>query len=110
MAKHHAPEQHPARDRAAVRTVVLAMIGLTIFVVAMIASYSGAFAKPTLHHMSVAVAAPQQLVGNVTGPAARRAPLRLRQALSELANILESGATGDTLDELSDHLYHPQAS
>src|ERR1700742_1733750 len=67
MAKHHAPEQHPARDRAAVRTVVLAMIGLTIFVVAMIASYSGAFAKPTLHHMTVAVAAPQRLVDGIGG-------------------------------------------
>ena len=34
------------------------MIGLTLLVIAMIASYSGAFAKPTLHHMTVAVAAP----------------------------------------------------
>jgi hypothetical protein len=65
MAKHQAAEQHPVRDRAAVRTVALAMIGLTLFVVAMIASYSGAFAKPTLHHMAVAVAAPQQLVDGI---------------------------------------------
>jgi hypothetical protein len=67
MAKHQAPERHPVRDRAAVRTVALAMVGLTFFVLAMIASYSGAFAKPTLHHMSVAVAGPQQLVDGVRG-------------------------------------------
>ncbi|MET0457406.1 MAG: hypothetical protein ABW137_36715 [Mycobacterium sp.] len=42
--------------------MVLAMAALTVFVVAMIASYSGAFAKPTLHHLNVAVAGPQQLV------------------------------------------------
>jgi uncharacterized protein involved in response to NO len=47
QAKHQAPERHPARDRAAVRTVVLAMIGLTLLVIAMIASYSGACAKPS---------------------------------------------------------------
>ncbi|MBE1548348.1 hypothetical protein GGC64_002372 [Mycobacterium sp. OAS707] len=67
MAKHQAPERHPVRDRAAVRTVALAMVGLTLFVLAMIASYSGAFAKPTLHHMSVAVAGPQQLVDGIRG-------------------------------------------
>jgi hypothetical protein len=67
MAKHRAPERHPVRDRAAVRTVALAMIGLTLFVLAMIASYSGAFAKPTLHHMSVAVTGPQQLVDGLRG-------------------------------------------
>ena len=67
MAKHQAPEPHPVRDRAAVRTVALTMIGLTIFVLAMIASYSGAFAKPTLHHLSVAVAGPQQLVDGLRG-------------------------------------------
>jgi hypothetical protein len=67
MAKHQAAERHPVRDRAAVRTVALAMAGLTLFVLAMIASYSGAFAKPTLHHMSVAVAGPQQLVDGLRG-------------------------------------------
>jgi hypothetical protein len=65
MAKHQAPERHPARDRAAMRTVALAMIGLTLLVIAMIASYSGAFAKPTLHHMAVAVAGPDQLVDGI---------------------------------------------
>jgi hypothetical protein len=67
MAKHQAPERHATSDRVAVRTVVLSMIGLTLFVVAMIASYSGAFAKPTLHHMSVAVAAPEQVVDGIRG-------------------------------------------
>jgi hypothetical protein len=67
MAKHQAPEPHPVRDRAALRTVALAMIGLTLFVLAMVASYSGAFAKPALHHMSVAVAGPQQLVDGIRG-------------------------------------------
>jgi hypothetical protein len=65
MAKHQAQDRHPARDRAAVRTTALAMIGLTLFVIAMIASYSGAFAKPTLHHMAVAVAGPQQVVDGI---------------------------------------------
>jgi hypothetical protein len=67
MAKHQAAEPHPAKDRAALRTTAIAMIGLTLFVVAMIASYSGAFAKPTLHHMAVAVAAPQQVVDGMRG-------------------------------------------
>jgi hypothetical protein len=65
MAKHNAAERHLARDRTAIRTVVLAMAGLMIFVIAMIASYSGAFAKPTLHHMAVAVAGPEQLVDGI---------------------------------------------
>src|SRR5260370_28633845 len=67
MAKPHGPERHAVRGRAAVRTVCWTMIGLTLFVVAMIASYSGAFAKPTLHHMAVAVAGPQQLVDGIRG-------------------------------------------
>ncbi len=67
MGRHHAPTSHPARDRVAIRTMALAMIGLTVFVVAMIASYSGAFAKPTLHHLTVAVAGPEQLVDGIRG-------------------------------------------
>ncbi len=67
MAKHQAPDRHPVHDRTAIRTTALAMIGLTLFVIAMIASYSGAFAKPTLHHMTVAVAAPEQVVNGVRG-------------------------------------------
>ncbi len=55
------------RNRAAIRTTALAMIGLTFFVIAMIASYSGAFAKPTLHHMAVAVSGAQQLVDGIRG-------------------------------------------
>ncbi len=72
MGKHAAPHQHHTPNiadlanrrvsRTDVRNMVLAMAALTVFVVAMIASYSGAFAKPTLHHLDVAVAGPQQLV------------------------------------------------
>jgi hypothetical protein len=47
--------------------MVLTMAGLTVFVIAMIASYSGAFAKPTLHHLDVAVAGPPQLVDGLRG-------------------------------------------
>jgi len=60
MAKHQAPDRHPVHDRVAIRTTALAMAGLTLFVIAMIASYSGAFAKPMLHHMAVAVAVPNR--------------------------------------------------
>lgn len=48
--------------RTQVRHVVLAMLTFTVLVLAMIASYAGAFAKPTLHHLDVAVAAPQQML------------------------------------------------
>jgi hypothetical protein len=53
-------------SRIQVRNVVLAMAALTVFVIAMIASYSGAFARPTLHHMNVAVAGPQQVVDAIS--------------------------------------------
>jgi hypothetical protein len=62
MGRHHAPEPTGAVHRTAIRTTVLALTGLTLFVIAMVASYSGAFAKPTLHHMTVAVAGPAQIV------------------------------------------------
>lgn len=65
MGRHHAPVPSPVRDRAAIRTMALAVVGITVFVIAMIASYSGAFAKPTLHHMNVAVAAPPQVVDGI---------------------------------------------
>jgi hypothetical protein len=70
VGKHHTPvpeqpERRPShRD---VRNMVLVMAALAVFVIAMIASYSGAFAKPTLHHMAVAVAGPQQLVDGIRG-------------------------------------------
>ena len=62
MGRHHVAETPAFRDRSAVRTTVLALAGLTVFVLAMVASYSGAFAKPTLHHMTVAVSAPAPIV------------------------------------------------
>lgn len=65
MGKHHTPvgdkpDNRPSRTD--IRNMALVMAALAVFVIAMIASYSGAFAKPTLHHMAVAVAGPQQLV------------------------------------------------
>jgi hypothetical protein len=63
VAKHASP----GASRTGIRNVALAMMALTAFVVAMIASYSGAFAKPTLHHLDVAVAAPQQIVDGLRG-------------------------------------------
>jgi hypothetical protein len=76
MGKHEAPHEHhvPHLDvanrrvsRADVRKMILTMAALTVFVIAMIASYSGAFAKPTLHHLDVAVAGPPQLVEAMRG-------------------------------------------
>src|SRR3981081_2148101 len=67
MAKHQAPDRHPVRDRGTIRTMALAMVAMTLFVIAMIASYSGAFAKPTLHHMNVAVAGPQRIIDAIRG-------------------------------------------
>ena len=70
MGKHHTPasadsEKRPSRND--VRNMALVMAALAVFVIAMIASYSGAFAKPTLHHMAVAVAGPQQVVDGIRG-------------------------------------------
>jgi hypothetical protein len=68
MGKHNgqttapsAPEGHGI-SRTQVRHVVLAMVTFTLLVLAMIASYAGAFAKPTLHHLDIAVAAPQEML------------------------------------------------
>ncbi|OBK78694.1 DUF3533 domain-containing protein [Mycobacterium sp. 1274761.0] len=58
MPRHATPEA----TKSGIRTMVLVMLGLTAFVVAMIASYSGAFARPTLHHLTVAVSAPPPVV------------------------------------------------
>ncbi|WP_408632947.1 ABC-2 transporter permease [Mycolicibacterium mengxianglii] len=44
------------------RMTAFAMIGLALFVVAMVASYSGAFANPTLHRLEVAVVGSDQAV------------------------------------------------
>ncbi len=66
MGKHAVTERGVLTEgggsRAEVRNMGLAMVALTLFVIALTASYSGAFAKPTLHHMAVAVAGPEQLV------------------------------------------------
>src|SRR6478735_5748743 len=68
MGKHNGQTAAPSIPtghgitRTQVRHVVLAMVTFTLLVLAMIASYAGAFAKPTLHHLDIAVAAPQQLL------------------------------------------------
>lgn len=71
MGKHHTPlVQNTKQNRPSpkdVRNMALVMAALAVFVIAMIASYSGAFAKPTLHHLDVAVAGPQQFVDSVRG-------------------------------------------
>ncbi|MCT7661932.1 hypothetical protein [Mycobacterium deserti] len=67
MGRHHVPERPRVGDPAAVRNTALALVGLALVVVAMIASYSGAFAKPTLHHLTVAVAAPPQVANGLRG-------------------------------------------
>lgn len=64
MGRHHAPEQTRPHVRA-VRTTVALLGGLTVFVLAMIASYAGAFANPTLHDLKVAVAGPPHLVDSL---------------------------------------------
>lgn len=63
MARHASA----AVTKSSIRSMVIAMAALTLFVVAMIASYSGAFARPTLHHLTVAVAAPEQMVEGLRG-------------------------------------------
>lgn len=68
--KHEAPPTEKTGSqpsRTDVRNMALVMAALAVFVIAMIASYSGAFAKPTLHHLNVAVAGPQQLVDGIRG-------------------------------------------
>lgn len=65
MGRHHAAERSPVRDRTALRVTALALLGMMLIVVAMIASYSGAFAKPELHELSVAVAGPKQVVDSI---------------------------------------------
>ncbi len=68
MGKHHTPPHARTGtlpSRTDVRNLTLVMAALAVFVIAMIASYSGAFAKPTLHHLAVAVAGPQQVLDAV---------------------------------------------
>ncbi len=104
VGRHHTPETQAIRDRSAVRTVALALAGLTVFVLAMVASYSGAFAKPTLHHLTVAVSAPEQIVDglrhrselslNVVGdPVAARQQVYERRADTAFAVTSEHAMT-----------------
>jgi hypothetical protein len=63
VARHASPDI----AKTGILNMVLAMTALTVFVIAMIASYAGAFAKPTLHHLTVAVAAPAKVIDAVRG-------------------------------------------
>lgn len=70
MGKHHTPPEQSEENRPSrrdIRNMAMVMAALAVFVIAMIASYSGAFAKPTLHHLDVAVAGPQHLVDGMRG-------------------------------------------
>ncbi|CAN3129191.1 hypothetical protein ACNUDN_14790 [Mycobacterium sp. smrl_JER01] len=84
MGRHHIPDTLGLGNRSAVRTTLLALGALTAFVLAMVASYSGAFAKPTLHHLTVAVSAPAPIVDG----------LREQEALSvnEVGDSASAGA------------------
>ncbi|MEU0499117.1 hypothetical protein [Mycobacterium sp. NPDC006124] len=82
--------------------MALAMAALTVFVVAMIASYSGAFAKPTLHHLDVAVAGPQRLVDGMAAqgnlevtPVADAAAARAQVYERKTDAALAVGPTGE---------------
>lgn len=96
MGRHHA-SQAPAAStlpvtRTQIRHIALAMAALTVGVLAMIASYSGAFAKPALHHMTVAVAAPAQLADQ----------LREQDSLSVKAVADDAAARAHVLDRQAD--------
>ena len=87
VGKHHTPNPRiRPRSPADVRNMALVMAGLTAFVIAMIASYSGAFAKPTLHHMTVAVA----------GPNRSSTPIRVQDtlAVTQVADDAAARSTG----------------
>ena len=91
MARHASPEI----ARSGIGKTLLAMAVLTAFVVAMIASYSGAFARPTLHHLTVAVAAPEQVVS------------ALRDQKSLAVNVVgdDAAARRQVLDREADSAY-----
>jgi hypothetical protein len=57
-------ERRPG-PRVPVRKVVLAMLGLTVVVVALFSSYSSALGKPSPHHVPLAVTAPPAVLGKL---------------------------------------------
>jgi hypothetical protein len=95
VGKHHTLDDTDSGgpvSRVEVRNIALAMAALTVFVVAMIASYSGAFAKPSLHHLNVAVAGPSQMVDGVRG----------QNALSVTQVADATAARGQVVDRKTD--------
>lgn len=108
MGRHHQPDTQPLStsfgDRSAVRVTVLGLAGLAVFVIAMIASYSGAFANPTLRHLTVAVSAPEPVVDGlrdvdglnvdaVSDPQAAQRQLYERRADAAFAVTADHGMT-----------------
>src|SRR4051812_43635625 len=60
MARHASPET--TMTKTGIRNMVLGMTALPLFVLSMLPSYSRAFARPALHHLTVAVAAPEKVI------------------------------------------------
>lgn len=52
-------------DRGQVRNLIVAMLGLTVVIVAFFASYASALGKPGAHHIPVAVTAPPTVIGEL---------------------------------------------
>jgi len=94
------PPEGPGVTRAQVRQVALAMVTFALLVLAMIASYAGAFAKPTLHHLDVAVTAPTQLLDALD----TRAELQITPATDDAA------ARAQVLERRSDAAFVVQPS
>jgi hypothetical protein len=59
------PEERGPGPRAPVRKLVLAMLGVTVVVVAFISSYASALGKPSPRHVPVAVSAPPGVLGKL---------------------------------------------
>ena len=59
------PEETGRKRRSPDRTLVLAVVGLIVVVVAFFSSYASALGKPTAHHLPVAVTAPPAVVAKL---------------------------------------------
>src|ERR1700729_3025453 len=63
-------------ERVNARKVVLAMLGLTVVVLAILSSYASALGRPSPHHLPVAVAAPPKVLRELdASPALRVYPV-----------------------------------
>jgi hypothetical protein len=114
------------RDRTS-RTVVLAMAGLIVVILAFFSSYTSALGKPTARHVPVAVAAPSAVLTKldvsgqfraypVTGLPAARAMVEDRAAYGALvlprtgpATLLVAGGAGHAVEAVLTQLGQQQA-